>query len=87
MLAHLERVAASDAPELARGRSEEALDQCLRRLALRRERENQEALAQTAEPGEPPAWEMEERMKQANARIRELQPAPGAARSELAPTR
>ena len=86
LLAHLEWVAASDAPDSGRGRSEEALDQCLRRLALQREREKQEALAQTADPGEPPERELEERVRRTNARIRELQPQTGARRSEFAPT-
>ena len=84
LLAHLERIAAADAPDLARSRSEEALAECLRRLELQREREKQEALAQTAAPGEPPAWEVEEGIALANERIRELQPA-GAKRAEFAP--
>lgn len=84
LLAHLERIAAADAPDLARSRSEEALAECLRRLELQREREKQEALAQTAAPGEPPAWEVEEGIALANERIRELQPA-GAKRADFAP--
>ena len=60
---------------MARDRSEKALAECLRRLELQRERDKQEALAQTVEPGEPPAWEVEESIRRANARIRELQPA------------
>ena len=75
LLAHLRRVSETDAPELARDRSEKALAQCLRRLELQRERDKQEALAQTVEPGEPPAWEAEEAIRRANERIRELQPA------------
>lgn len=82
LLAHMERVAAADAPDLARSRSEEALAECLRRLELQREREKQEALAQTAAPGEPPAWEVEEGITLANERIRELQPA-GARRADI----
>ena len=78
LLAHLRRVADSDAPDAAHGRSEDALAQCLRRLELQREREKQEALAQTVAPGEPPDWEVEESIRRANARIRELQPAASA---------
>ena len=84
LLAHLERVSAADAPDLPRSRSEEALAECLRRLELQREREKQEALAQTVAPGEPPAWELEESITQTNERIRELQPA-GARRADFAP--
>ena len=75
LLAHLRRVLETDAPDMARDRSEKALAECLRRLELQRERDKQEALAQTVEPGEPPAWEVEESIRRANARIRELQPA------------
>ena len=75
LLEHLRRISELDAPDAAHSRSQDALAECLRRLELQREREKQEALAQTAEPGEPPGWEIEESVRRANARIRELQPA------------
>ncbi len=74
LVAHLDRLRAAESPQSAQRESHDALKECLRRLELQHEREKQETLSQTDEPGDPPSWEVEAHIRQVNQRIRELEP-------------
>ena len=68
-----ERMNRLESAELPGVGSELALSQCLRRLELRRVRESQRMMLDTGDARLPPSREIEDRVKRASLRIRELE--------------
>ena len=69
---HLNYLAQKEIVAADRQESEAALEQCLKRLKIQRERESQEALLASDEAGEPPPRETEGTIVEVNARLKEL---------------